>query len=215
MTEHIENKRKYFAFDVETTGLNSQQCAIVSVAYIILDDELNAIDYEEIYVHPFEDAVIAPQAIEINGYSVEKWDKKGAVNQQELFEKLDNVLMCHTFSGPRTVSKNQIFAKLDKLTPLGYNVSFDLKFLKELFIKNEESADRYLESESICVLKKIKKHDVLNECVQSDGYKLLNTCKRFGVTNDNPHQAMADIRATVEVYKKLREFYENIKEKED
>lgn len=203
--ENIERRGKYFAFDVETTGLDPRQCAIISIGFVVLDDELNPIDNDEFYVRPFEGALVEPKAIEINGYSPEKWDEEGAMDQEELLQRLDNALMYHTFSGPKTASKNQIFGGIKKLIPLGYNVSFDLKFLKEFFIRHEENIDRYLESDAVCVLKEVKKDDKSKQHVEPDGYKLSNTCKRFEVKNDNPHQALSDIRATIEVYKKLKE----------
>lgn len=203
--ENIEPQGKYFAFDVETTGLDPRQCAIISIGFVVLDDKLNPIDNDEFYVQPFEGAIIEPKAIEINGYSHEKWDEKGAIDQEELLQRLDNALMYHTFSGPRTASKNQIFGGIKKLIPLGYNVSFDLKFLKEFFVRHEESIGRYLESDAVCVLKEVKKDDKSKQHVEPDGHKLSNTCKRFEITNDNPHQALSDIRATIEVYKKLKE----------
>lgn len=180
---------KYFAFDVETTGLNHERCAIVSLAYVILDDQFNALDYDELYAYPFEDAVIDSKAIEINGYSKEKWDKLGAISQEDLCDKVDNLFMKYTH----------------RLMPLGYNVQFDLKFLKQLFERNNAIFHCHFTEESLCVMKEVKMMDQSNEYVEPDGYRLANMCKRFDVENDNPHQAMSDIQATIDVYKRIRE----------
>ena len=35
-------------------------------------------------------------------------------------------------------------------------------------------------------------------------YSLEELCKHFGIINENPHRAMGDVKATFELYKKLK-----------
>ena len=110
---------KYFAFDVETTGLDHSRCAIVSIAYIILDDQFNELDYNEFHAHPFDEAVIDPMAIEINGYKKERWDELKAFSQEDLMEAIEEALMFHTKSHPVTRLQGGVLMGNEKLIQQG------------------------------------------------------------------------------------------------
>lgn len=183
-------KSKYFAFDVETTGLDEKVDQIISFAFVVLDDELNKLDYGEFHAHPNDDVIVSPQAAAINGYSKEAWDKKCAKTQGEMFDQIDFALTMHSHK--------------EMLVPMGYNVRFDVKFLDQLYKKHDSDLGAYLKKDVLCVMEYLKKHDVKNKLRPVIGYKLIQSCERFGVRLDNAHTANADIDATIEIYKKIK-----------
>src|SRR5690348_1754880 len=96
----------FFAFDVETTGLEEAD-EIISFAYRVLDNDLAVITGDIFYVWPDKRSVNA-EAAAVNGYSAPAWTAKHAVPQAE-------------FAG---IIK-QILSPFRGLIPLGHNVKFD------------------------------------------------------------------------------------------
>lgn len=79
---------------------------------------------------------------------------------------------------------------------LAHNASFDYKFLKT----NAESIGKSLQNQTLCTRKLANR--LLYDKLASK--KLGCICDFYGITNDQAHRAMGDVKATVEVFKNFK-----------
>jgi DNA polymerase III epsilon subunit-like protein len=78
------------AIDTETGGLKAGVNALLSVAAIKLDNDLNPIPGEQLYMYikPHPLRTVEAQAAKINGYTPEKWEANGAIDIQRAMKRL-------------------------------------------------------------------------------------------------------------------------------
>ncbi len=99
------------AIDTETGGLDPLNCALLSVSIITMREDLSIGDKLDLFILPHPYAFISPQAIEVNGYSPELWEKRGATTLLEAMCQMRKWLP----------SRSQ---------PLAHNAQFDRGFLE-------------------------------------------------------------------------------------
>lgn len=178
---------KFFAFDVETTGLDPENSEIISLAGSLLDVELKEIKSIEVYALPEKGC--PPEVAKINGYNEEAWLAKGALSQQDMYDKIS------------------AFAEgCYRVVTVGHNVSFDVAFLRALFTAHSSRAmyDKYFSYHSVCTLGSSILFDIAKNGKKEGAYNLGKLCARFGISlGENAHDAKADIRATIEIFRYL------------
>jgi DNA polymerase III epsilon subunit-like protein len=182
---------KFFAFDTETTGLDAHAGdEVLSLAYVLLDDDLNELAAEQFFAHPSDPSRVSPEAARINGYSPDVWDAKGAVTQDALYLLLATAWKKH---------------ELRRAVPLGHNVPFDVGFLEvrgrkdAAFAAAMRQALGYHKIDTIGIALAL---DVANK-VKGGSYSLGPLCARYDVELLHAHDSLYDVRATVELYRKL------------
>jgi len=191
---------KVFAFDVETTGTEPLKHEIVQLAGKIF---INGNEKEDINLlfRPENIYAIDQKALEIIGKTED--ELKQYPHKSNGFKKLIEVL-------DRYVDK---YNPDDKFYFCGYNVSFDILFLRDLFetfnigLKKKKyyfgsyfwwyNTDPRIDPFSFLQMYKIK-YDI-----PIKNLKLSSVCKHFGVRLDNAHDALADIEATLELSRKV------------
>lgn len=94
------------AIDLETTGLTPGVHGIVSIGFSHRKRE------KQWLVWPHHGAVLSPRAIEINGYSPQRWHELGAVELPVALSEL-----------------NDLCKKLGYIHPLAHNAEFDSRWL--------------------------------------------------------------------------------------
>jgi DNA polymerase-3 subunit epsilon len=178
---------KILHIDCETTGLNPQKHDILELGLMIeIDGKIK--EKHDIFMQPFNYKNIEEEALKVNNLTIEKIRK---------------------FAHPRTVYPvlNKMFSKYinkydknDKFAVSGYNVFFDLNFLSEFWIKNN---DKYFGS-FVDWRQRLDPLPLLS-MIQFKGFhkfenlKLETICKYFNIPLDNAHNALADIIATREL----------------
>jgi len=188
---------KKIYFDCETTGTNPIKNGIIQIAGIIEinNEEMRSFN---IKIKPFESDVIEQEALDISGITLE--NIKGFEDPKTAYNSIVNLF-------DNYIDK---YDKYDKFIVCGYNVRFDIDFLKEFFIKN---GNDYLFSyfgkpkdpfPVIQYLSAIGKIDSVNN-------KLSTICEYFKIDIRNAHDAMADIRATKFLIEKLDKILTDIK----
>lgn len=145
-------------------------------------------------MQPFNYNTISEEALKVNGLTLEQI--KSFMKPQDAYRKLTSI-----FS--KYINK---FNKNDKFVCAGHNIKFDFDFLAEFFRKNN---DKYLGSWveyqfSSCIdtlplvqLMRFKKIINIENC------RLVTASKAFDISLDNAHNALADIKATRELFYKI------------
>lgn len=182
---------KIIYFDVETTGFDPKINDITQLAGIIeVDGEIMADFNFHVRPHSFEN--ISLQALETTGKSIE--DLKANEDPHKVHKQFVGLLS-------RYVSK---FDKNDKFVPAGYNVHFDLQFLREFFLK---CGDAYFGSFfNYKYIDPLPLLFMMESCgkIKLDNYKLSTVCTHYKILI-NAHDALSDIKATRDLCTVIRE----------
>jgi DNA polymerase III subunit epsilon len=165
--------------DIETTGLNLLRHEIIEIGCVLTTPDFKVLEEFELKIKPEHIENADPVSLKINHYNEKDW--KGA-------DALGKAL--------------KIFSKKVKgCIMVGHNVAFDVSFLESAFATLGMTNTLHyhkLDTISIAWAK-------LHRAPDLEHFSLRELCLRFGIQNDNAHTALADARATYELYKKLLE----------
>ena len=184
--------KKTLWFDVETTGLSAYKNAIIQFACLVdIDGKIE--DEKELKIAPLETDEIEDAALKVNG-----------ITRVELtqFRTAPEVLNGHILPFfNKWINKFDI---TDKFAFAGFNVGFDIDFLKQFFWKNKERYfGSYFNGKRVDPLYQLYSLDYQNKlCLPNN--KLGTACKHFDIEIE-AHDALSDIRATRELYFRLLE----------
>ena len=167
--------------DLETTGLDRDAHTIIEIAIVTTDWKGNILDQwaTKIRPTPKELAQASPKALEINGYTEKNW--VDAMSPKEALVEIENRLRNSSIMGGQNIG------------------GFDVPFLNS-WLKKRGSGVR-AGRRSIDTMTLIIEH--LFPCGQTSA-SLVNARKALSIETGVAHTALADILATIEVYKKLR-----------
>lgn len=177
-------KNKNLAFiDIETTGFNVEKHEIIEIACVIVKQNNGAlgsvVEEFELKIKPEKIADADPEALAINGYNEAGWMFAVSLEQamKMLSEKTKDCIM------------------------VAHNIAFDYSFIAKAFATtNIPDQMFYAKIDTISfALAKLHNDQTVTR------YSLGSLCERFGIINERAHTALADTRATVEVYRKLLE----------
>jgi DNA polymerase-3 subunit epsilon len=177
-------------FDVETTGLDCEKQDIVQLAMIVVIDN-EEVATKEIRMKPFCFENVQTSALEVHGITIEEIQKYQ--DPQSAYQETISFLSQHCDK----------FDRADKFYPGGYNVRFDLDFLAAFFRKNN---DKYFGSwQNWRVMDPLPLLYTMDACKQLSlpNYKLETVAEYFGVEL-KAHDAVSDVRASREVWKRLK-----------
>ncbi len=181
-------KKHNLAFiDLETTGFDPERHEILEIGGIIVKQipvegrgpKLEVIEEFEYKVKPEHLETADPEALRINSYNDADW----------LFaSNLESVM-------------KEVQTKTADCIMAGQNVYFDFKFLEAAFKKTGlENKMHYhrLDLIPMAFAKNYHNNDL-------GWYNLDSLARFYGISNDKAHTALADIRTTFEIYKKVLE----------
>lgn len=178
---------KIMYFDTETTGTNEVKHDIIQLACIVeIDGEVK--EEKEFRMRPIDaNFQVEQEALIAHGFTEEQ---------------------IRNFPDPRVTYGEIIsflskyvdrFNKLDKFSPCGYNVDFDIRFLRQFFMK---MGDKYYGSWfnwNVIDPLQIVKYMVGCGWIKPERNNLETIVKYFNLPEFKAHDAMADIRATREL----------------
>ncbi|MEK7587031.1 MAG: 3'-5' exonuclease [Patescibacteria group bacterium] len=179
-------KKHNLAFiDLETTGLDPMVHEIIEIGGIVARQisragrgaKLEIVEEFEFKIKPEHLELAEPEALRINGYNEMEW----------LFAP-DLKKVLETVSG-----------KLKDSVMVAQNVTFDWSFLNQAFKKTGLKNPMHYHKLDLISLAFAKLYD--NERLERFSLQALS--EHFGIKNEKAHTALADIRVTVEIYKKL------------
>ena len=173
--------RKLAFIDIETTGTNPIKHEIIEIGCLIAkqndDGSFVMTDEFDIKVKPEHIETAEREALRINGYHESEW-----VFAHTLDEALK--LINEKTGGDATM--------------IAHNLSFDHGFLWNAY-SNKGIKEPFFHKFDTLTMAMMKFKD--EEDMQRLSLRAL--CEKFGVRNEKAHTALADIRATFEVFKHL------------
>ncbi|MFH1608109.1 MAG: 3'-5' exonuclease [archaeon] len=189
-------------FDIETSGLSSKKCGIISIGAVCLDDP-NKEFYEEAKLD--EEDVVEKGSIEVNGLMEEQMREGSKQTQKEMVKKF-----------LRWVEEQ------DMKMLAGHNVGFfDLNFVKNKMEKyGLEFRTRY-RSFDLCTAAQLKYFQINKEFLldelRENAMNLSNVLKFCGIKDrrvkvdprkgiveeGTPHNALEDAKLTAECFSRL------------
>lgn len=178
--------------DTETIGLDSKKNDIIQLSYLVdIDGEIK--EEGNFYCQPFRFDTINAKALEVNNLSIAKI--KEFPTPSEVYKKLIAVL-------DKYVDR---YDKSDKLNPAGYNVRFDVDFLRNFFFKNNDKYYRaFFDHHLLSVDSLLYLLDYAGK-IKLENYKLVTVAKYFGI-EFQAHNSLEDIKVTRQVFYKLLEY---------
>jgi DNA polymerase III subunit epsilon len=168
---------KPFAWcDTETTGLDPNQNEIIDIAIVRVELDGSETVFES-KVRMDRPDKAHPKALEVNGYTEEKW--AGAPSSDEVFREI-----CQ-----RGLLQDCIIA--------GHNVTFDIRFIEATLKRLGLVSSLYsLPYDTMTLaVEHLKPH------IKS--VSLVNVCKALGIPTEGAHGAMADCRMAQRVHQVL------------
>lgn len=176
--------------DVETSGLNPKQNAILEIGCIIETD--HATEEFVIECSPFKNDVIDKKALKVNHISEDDLFKR--MPPEDAYQSFISILSKHI----------DRYDRRDKFFFFAYNATFDYNFLREWFLKNN---DKYFGSWffypaiDVAVLAAMYLKD---ERHRMPNFKLTTVAPVMGVeiNMEKAHSALYDTKIMRSVYKK-------------
>lgn len=185
--------KKLLYIDVETTGISPIFNGIIELA-VIIEIDGKIVESHHWKIKPFETDRIDPSALEIVGVTID--EIKTYEDPNKIYWKLIKILEKYVDKFDKDKSK--------KFFPVGYNVQFDLDFLKEFFVKN---GDKFIGSwfnwKKLDVLQIFYWMHYKNE-IALENYKLDVVCQHYNIELQ-AHNALNNIVATRLLFKKIED----------
>lgn len=176
----MRDKRLAF-IDLETTGMDPLKHEIVEIGCLIakLNEQGQYVELEsfEVKVKPEHIETAEREALRVNGYNEDAW------------------MFAHTQKEALTL----LAQKCEGCVMVAQNVPFDYSFLITGFSRQGIKDPFFfakLDTISIAFLRFRKDPEMTS-------FSLRSLCEKYGIKNDKAHTALADIRATFEVFKRL------------
>lgn len=176
----LSEKTRFAFIDVETSGLNPDIHEIIEIGCLIVSQNEAGqfvIDDElELKVQMTRPDVAEPAALRVNGYDPAAW--MFAYTMPQALEMLSKA------------AKDTVF--------VAHNMCFDWQFIEKAYRDNGvEHPFHFHKIDTLSIaFAKLRGTDAKHLSLRS-------LCERFEVVNEKAHTALADCRATLEVFKKL------------
>ena len=189
---------KYLAFDTEFTGNLPHVHGLVEIAYIILDEKLEEVTYRVMDICPPEGYQIDPQANALMNFDTER------ISAGKTYKQFVN----------RFTKDIQIHCS-HKPILIGHFLPMDFAYLNQVFDSVGKSQDfwRDVLGHSIIDTKSMANEINLKASLRGEKPPFSSTSlsapgglkDTLEITGYEAHTALGDVRATVEVLKKLLE----------
>ena len=193
---------RFLWLDTETTGLETSDSAAFELAFILVENGY-VICERCFFLNPLSETIkYHEESGKVHGYSEKDILSFPPEKEQmpKIADFLRNCVELFKNDGSRT----------EKLVIAGYNVNFDIKHLKALLERNGYNYDDYFVSNIADVFEQVKKAGIQKALPFLPDRKLGTVAKHLGVNLENAHDALADIKATREVAKKLQQLKVNL-----
>lgn len=210
---------KYLALDAETGGFEGT--SLLSVYLGVYSEDFVLLDELEMFMKP-DDKIykVTAEALAVNKINLIEHEAK-AIRYREagtkLFEFIEKNSIIHNYLIPRGVDiskvniNNHYMLKggalingttIEKLSPLGHNVSGDIRLMKE-FLVSPGSWDKYVSyrvEDTGTVGNYLKRKNIIPKEISGS---LGSYATYFGIDSSKAHDAKGDVDMTVAVYREM------------
>jgi DNA polymerase III epsilon subunit-like protein len=190
---------KYLAIDTEFTGNLPHVHGLVEVGYVILDETLQELSYRVLDVCPPEGYQIDPQANALMNFDTKRI--ASGKTYKQFVNRFTKDIQLHCSHKPILI---------------GHFLPMDFAYLNQVFDSVGKSQDfwRDVLGHSIIDTKSIANEINLKATLRGERPPFVSTSlsapgglkDTLGITGYEAHTALGDVRATIEVLKKLLEF---------
>jgi DNA polymerase-3 subunit epsilon len=189
--DSVDNKSLFLWLDTETSGLNPKTCGLIEVAGFF-ELEGTVFGEFELLMNPFT----YPNQIEIQETALAVNNRTIPEIQTFLDQRVCLVWLMETIQYYTTLYKT------NRVCIIGYNVKFDVDFIQEWFNANNMKYSLYFQYKYIDIMQQVMFLSYLN-IIDPFNNTLKDMCLKFGIDITNAHTAIADIKATYTLSKKL------------
>lgn len=177
---------KLIFFDSETGGTDSSY-SLLTLYVRVVDKEYNLLDDLYLRIKP-DDGVYktTDEALKINGIVIAEHDKI-AITETEAKKILLDFL-----------SRNSDNSKT-RLTPSGYNIGFDLRFINDHLI-DSKTWGKHVSYSHVDLFPLVNAFFVAGIIPSNVGNRLIDVAEYFNLKTDGAHDAKNDILMNVEIF---------------
>lgn len=188
---------KLLYLDTETTGLTDNSAIVQIAGAIEIDNEV--VKWFNIRCKPHEGADISESALKTIGLTIEELNQEQ--EPEQALKELEKVFSKYI----------DRYNKNDKLIMICHNYPFDFRMLYNFYSRlNNKFMGSFIDFKlNVCTLNLVKSLQVMGILPILENNRLETWCRYFGVTLENAHDALEDIRATREVYKNIDRVLKN------
>lgn len=188
---------KYIAFDCETTGVNDNS-NLLTVSFLILDNNLNEKDALNLSLRQNNGYYVHPKALEINKIDIIKHHNTSL----DLIDARKKLLVFLT--------KNKGYFNL---IPIGHNIQFDIKFIKQSGLLTEYEYNNYISCNSLDTLMIAQFLKLSGELHEKQSLSLVNLSSSCNLKRQEEleHSSEYDIKMTVKLLKFFTDIMYNLK----
>jgi DNA polymerase III alpha subunit (gram-positive type) len=175
----------FIVYDIETGGLKSTDHAVVEIAMIVLDNDLNEIEeYDNLIVPYSENYKITEGALVVNGLTLDKINK--GKDSKEVVKDIESIFKKYKKGRNKPILSGHNIVKSDNL------------FMEEFFKFHKSNfygqvSDFFIDTMWWGRMK----------WQESTDYKLSTCCDNAGIELVDAHRAMRDTRANKDLVKEL------------
>jgi DNA polymerase III epsilon subunit-like protein len=187
-------KNNFVILDFETGGFKATENPITEVAMMVVEPiNFNVVTTWESFVLPYsEEWIITKEALQASQTSMTKI--MTGISHKKACAEMIRVFKAANPSG----------TKYNKPILVGHNIGFDVNFAIVLFALNNKDIWEFIHPCPIDTITELKDTEAgLLAKDESSLYKLGICCERLGIKLVDAHGAMADVKATYEIKKKI------------
>ena len=189
-------------YDTETGGLSEKEHSLLTIYFALLDpNTFELLDELDLKVKPDDGKYsVTPKAMEINGINLEEHDKVAIT-----YTEANKVIKAW-------LTKNKIKGKRNHYMPIGQNIAFDERFLKQYLLSEEEYNSLGIYYGSFCTKNLVDFLKFIGVFPEHMKTNLGAIVDHLNLPKRQAHEAKDDVLMTVDVFKGLVNLF---KEKKD
>lgn len=177
-------KELFATIDCETSGLHPESHEILSLSIVILNESFEV----EESIPPFDVRIKASKEVDVNATEINKLNPNEGMSIDEVESSFEEWTALHG---------------IEKIIPVGYNVHFDLSFIRQHLPKVTEKFSHHHRDVMQLV-------EIINDLHQlKEGEKMFPSCslgnvlKTLGMSDEGSHTAYTDAKNASKVYSYL------------
>lgn len=196
-------KYVFYGIDCETTGF-ATSCDVIELSLYRLSDDAQ----QTWLLKPLNIESIQPDALRVNGHKLEdlkhqtKYGIESYKDPNKIIVEIENWL-----AEDDSTAANRCL--------IGHNVPFDKDMIINLWNKCNASDSfpfgrRYLDTMQIALMTDFIQNSIDENHSLDVGYSLHQLSKKYSIKNEKEHSAAADIKCTIEIFKKQIDYFQSL-----